>query len=269
MRRYLLEERDKPGVGLSVNAREVHAPIAIHWHDYVEVELVTGGCGSQRLNGQEIVLKRGVLSVLRLSDFHELAADPEVRILNLAVEERLLSFGLMTRLLPCKVLQFELDEEETRTMEILLGLCLEEHGKTAPNTEYLRHLLDCILLRVLQLLPREIDASVEQTDPIQTALLYLQMHFRENPGLPELAKIAHYSDSHFCTTFHKRIGMTYTQYLNILKTEYAEKLLLSTDMKVTDISYESGFASHATFLRLFRRKTGVSPSEYRKTHVKA
>ena len=121
---------------------------------------------------------------------------------------------------------------------------------------------------MLQLLPRESAVSGGQTDPIQTALLYLQMHFRENPGLPRLAEIAHYSASHFSTTFHKRIGMTYTQYLNVLKTEYAEKLLLSTDMKVTDISYESGFASHATFLRLFRQKTGVSPSEYRKTRAK-
>ena len=147
-----------------------------------------------------------------------------------------------------------------------MDLCREENRRETVNTDYLHHLLSCILLRVAQLLPHREEPDTAPDDPIQDALLYLRMHFRENPPLNQLAEIAHYSTCHFCATFHKKTGMTYTQYLNLLKTEYAEKLLLSTDLSITDVSCESGFSSHATFLRVFREKNGQSPSLYRKTH---
>jgi len=58
--------------------------------------------------------------------------------------------------------------------------------------------------------------------------------------------------------------MTYTQYLNMLKTDYAKELLVSTDLKITEVCQECGFTSHSNFLRLIKAATGMPPMAYRK-----
>ena len=267
MYRYLLQENVRPGSHLSAKAKRIRRHIPLHWHDFIELEMIVGGNGWQKLNGHQTVLKRGCLSLLRQTDFHELAADSELQILNLAIDERFLSENLLAHLTTHKFLVFELDEKETQTIERLLKLCIEENTLELPNTEYLQHILACVLLRILRLLPYDPNNSFEKEDPMQAALLHLHMHFRENPSLTKLAKIAHYNASHFSTTFHKQMGMTYTEYLNMLKTDYAKKLLLSTQLKVTDICYECGFTSHSNFLRLFHLVTGLSPTAFRKRQL--
>ena len=101
---------------------------------------------------------------------------------------------------------------------------------------------------------------------MEAALLHLHMHFRENPSLGKLAAIAHYNASYFSTAFHSYTSMTYSQYLNMLKIDYAKKLLLTTNLKIADICQECGFTSHSNFLRLFRQQTTMSPAAYRKQH---
>jgi AraC-like DNA-binding protein len=264
MYRYLLQDSVKPGSHLAVSTRRLMKPIGVHWHDYIELELTVDGSGSQNLNGQKTALKRGSLCLMRLADFHELIPQPELRLMNLSVDESILSGELLKQLTLGNSLMFQLGEGETQTMESLLTLIMKENAGQNPDTDYLKHLLSCILLRILRLVPKEEGLAPMEETPIHAARLYLHMHFRENPSLSRLAQIAHYNTSHFSATFHKETGMTYTQYLNMLKTDYAKKLLLSTKLKITEICSECGFASHSNFLRLFRQETGMSPAAYRK-----
>ena len=259
----------KEGSRLTVQSRRLTRYFGLHWHDYIELELIVGGGGQQQLNGQQYTLKRGSLCLLRFTDFHDLTPEPELKILNLSVDESFLPKELLVRLHSPKALFFQLEEAHTQNLECLLSLCMEENAREKPDAEYLQHLLSCVLLRVLRLVPEETAGEQKGKLPIQEALLYLQMHFRENPGLSKLSAIAHYNTSHFSTTFHRHTGLTYTQYLNKLKTDYAKTLLLSTTLGITEIWHECGFTSHSNFLRLFREETGLSPTAYRKTSGRA
>lgn len=264
MYRYLLQDSVKAGSHLSVQKRNVSRQIDLHWHDYIELELVVGGIGRQQLNDREGSLQRGTLSLLRLTDFHDLSPKSDLQLFNLSVDESFLSADLLQRLALSDALCFHLSEKETQTMERLLVLCMEENMREIPDAEYLRHLLACILLRVLTLVPDGERPPKSEEKNIQSALLYLQMHFRENPEASKLAELTHYNTSYFSSVFHKKVGMTYTAYLNRLKTDYAKTLLSSTKLKVTEIWCECGFTSHSNFLRLFRQATGVSPSTFRR-----
>lgn len=266
MYRYLLQDSVKEGNHLSVQKRTVSRQIGLHWHDYIELELVVDGKGKQQLNDRESSLRRGSLSLLRLTDFHGLSAESELQLYNLSVDEAFLSADLLQQLTLSDALCFHLNEKETQTVERLLVLCMEENAREKADTEYLQHLLACILLRVSRLVPDGQRRIIPGEKNIRSALLYLQMHFRENPGVEKLADIAHYNTGYFSTVFHKEVGITYTAYLNRLKTDYAKTLLASTKLPVTEIRYECGFTSHSNFLRLFRQATGVSPSAYRKQH---
>lgn len=57
--------------------------------------------------------------------------------------------------------------------------------------------------------------------------------------------------------------MSFTDFLNLYRIETALRLLDETDKKITDIALESGFQSVRNFNEAFRKKIGISPSEYK------
>lgn len=267
LRRYLLKDQIKTGSHIAVFDFETKSPCFLHWHNYIELELVTGGSGNEILNGHSFSLSRGSLSLLRLTDFHEVNPQSALNIMKLIIDDSLLSEDLLSELTDRQTLFCQLSEEETCTLERLLTLCLEENNKEKINQRYLKHLLVCILLRVLEAMPKRKPSATVSERPVQTALLYIHMHFRENPSLKEVAKIAHYNPSHFSTTFHKELGMTYSEYVNMLKVDYAKELLASTKLKISEVCYECGVTSHSNFLRLFHQYTGMSPLQYKKSYT--
>jgi len=54
------------------------------------------------------------------------------------------------------------------------------------------------------------------------------------------------------------------EYLTNLRLEYAENLIKSGELTITEIAYESGFSSQSYFTKVFKKKHGITPSEYAK-----
>ncbi|MFE4614363.1 helix-turn-helix domain-containing protein [Streptomyces niveus] len=82
--------------------------------------------------------------------------------------------------------------------------------------------------------------------------------------VPALARIAHVSPAHFARTFRTTFGETPHRYLQRRRVERAMFLLRETDRGVTEICYEVGFGSPATFSRTFHDIVGRPPRAYRK-----
>jgi AraC-like DNA-binding protein len=81
--------------------------------------------------------------------------------------------------------------------------------------------------------------------------------------VPALARIAHTSEAHFIRTFRATFGETPHRYLQRRRVERAMFRLRETDLSVTDVCFEVGFASLGTFSRTFREIVGESPSAFR------
>ncbi|MBO5105828.1 MAG: helix-turn-helix domain-containing protein [Clostridia bacterium] len=267
LEKFLSKDQIKKVTGVSVSERKVNTTSNLHWHDFIELELILQGSGEQILNGQKSRLSAGCFSVLRLTDFHQVSPDENLQILNLMVDDNFLSEEILGRLQAEGTLFFKLKENEADILEKLFRLCMAENETENPDLRYLKHLIICIFLKILKFTPRNSGKLSTVEQPIHAALLYMHMHFRENPKLSEVAKIAHYNASHFSFTFHKELGTTYCDYLNMLKISYAKELLISTGLKISDICYECGFTSHSNFLRLFKEKLGLSPMQYRKRAI--
>ena len=264
LEKYLFHDQYNKDTGIAISERFITNHNALHWHDFLELELILSGCGEQILNGQQTQLKKGCLSVIRLTDFHQVTPKDELHLLNLMVDDKLLSQEMLSKITTEDILFFDLKEEEAKAFEMLFRLCLAENESVTPDTSYLKHLVICIFLKILKLAPDGKGKSFSNGQPIQTALLYMHTHFRENPTLNEVAKIVHYNASHFSSTFHKEMGTTYCDYLNKLKISYAKELLLCTNLKISDICIECGFTSHSNFLRIFKEHLRVSPMQFRK-----
>lgn len=103
-------------------------------------------------------------------------------------------------------------------------------------------------------------------DAVKDIILYIRKHFQEELSLQDLAERAHFSTNYLSAQIKKRTGMSYIEYLNVLRLEEAKNLLLNSNMKVMDIAKKCGFNDSSYFNRAFRRIYQSSPEQYRKVH---
>ena len=67
--------------------------------------------------------------------------------------------------------------------------------------------------------------------------------------------------------FKKETGMTIRQYQLFLRMERARKLLLETDLTISDIAALTGFYDAFHFSRMFSRENGISPDSFRRSYL--
>ncbi len=97
-------------------------------------------------------------------------------------------------------------------------------------------------------------------DPMMEAYIdWLHRNFYESLTLDDAAASTRLSRRSFTSQFKARTGMTWLEYLNVLRIRRAEELLNETDRKVTSIAFQCGFDDLTTFYRAFKRVTGRTP----------
>lgn len=94
---------------------------------------------------------------------------------------------------------------------------------------------------------------------------YIKEHFSERIPTTVLARLVGLSRFHFCRTFKQSFGTTPHRYQTNCRIEEAKVLLAGCGRSVTDIGLTVGFNTSASFATAFRRATGSSPSEYRRS----
>jgi AraC family transcriptional regulator len=93
---------------------------------------------------------------------------------------------------------------------------------------------------------------------------FIAASFDQAVTLDDAAQIACLSPSHFLRTFQQAFRQTPHQFLTAKRLERAQKLLLQTELPVTDICLAVGFESLGSFSTLFRRQLGLSPEKFRR-----
>jgi AraC-like DNA-binding protein len=103
---------------------------------------------------------------------------------------------------------------------------------------------------------------------IRKALALMTETMCDAHSLDELATEVGLSRPHFYKLFREQVGVTPNIYLNSLRMERAIEQLTTTAQPVSDIGYDIGFSSQASFSRFFIANGVVSPSAYRRSvHV--
>jgi AraC family transcriptional regulator len=93
---------------------------------------------------------------------------------------------------------------------------------------------------------------------------YVEAHLDESIQVADLARIVGLSTGHLHRALRATVGVTPLEFINQRRIERARQILATEGTTVTELSARVGFASPNHFARLFRRATGVSPSEYRR-----
>lgn len=122
------------------------------------------------------------------------------------------------------------------------------------------------ILRAFDLLFEE-KAQIQQSGVagiIKDVQTYIEEHFLEDIHLTTLADTFHYSPSYLSRLYKKETGDSLTGAINKQRMLHAKSLLEHTALPIAEVARQSGFYSTKYFLQLFKKKTGITPSQYRK-----
>lgn len=123
---------------------------------------------------------------------------------------------------------------------------------------------NCIVRSSARPQGRNLISGSEFPKIIDKARAYLQDSVESDISMPEVAKYLNMSYTTFRHAFKKYTGLSPAQYFFNLKLHRAKEMLRGTTASVKEISYMLHFESPEYFATAFRKKTGQSPSEFRK-----
>src|SRR6185295_8417384 len=106
--------------------------------------------------------------------------------------------------------------------------------------------------------------STNDIERLLPVLVHIQTNLDQDLSLEALANRAGLSPFHFHRLFRSAIGETLKQYTQRLRLERAAGRLVINDATILDVALDSGFQSHETFSRQFKRRFQVTPKSYRR-----
>ncbi len=107
------------------------------------------------------------------------------------------------------------------------------------------------------------------TRNIKTILDYICNNYMNPITIDELANSVNLSKHYFMRFFKKYMGMTCVEYINDYRLKIATNLLLTTTMQITEVATNIGISNLSYFNRIFKKKYGITPKEYRRTMDKS
>lgn len=92
---------------------------------------------------------------------------------------------------------------------------------------------------------------------------YIDAHYMEELSMKNVAHEMNYSDAYFCKLFKQCFHVNFSTYLNEYRIEKAKTIMANPRINVKDVGLACGYADSNYFSRVFKRVTGMTPTEYR------
>ncbi|NOU79373.1 helix-turn-helix domain-containing protein [Paenibacillus sp. LMG 31459] len=249
-----------------------------HWHNDLEIIYVLEGSIRMGINSETRVLQAGDLAVCSSGDIHYYdSKDNTSKLILVIFNPALIGFPagwpLNLRLTsPFRENRPSTPEDEliNRRLSAIMQELLQEHLLKPPHHEQLMtgllHELCALILRHMPLglvNPHKDKRRITNMKIMQEVLEYLDVNYMHPITLADAANHANMSLFYFSRFFKSISGMSYISYLNSIRVNQAERLLLNTDTSILDIALECGFSNIRTFNRVFKQVKQRTPSELR------
>ncbi|MGM0432106.1 MAG: AraC family transcriptional regulator [Spirochaetota bacterium] len=254
----------------------------LHWHDYLEIGLCTGGSGTFRFSHTSYPVGAG--DVFLINNYEQHVAVTEQRrspvsfifiiflpdIITPPGSSLFASEYLAPFWHESKHFRHRLEADHPIAQRIAEEITeMRTHWDERPLAY--RHLCESSLRKVLALMLsfygfKQDTAHTKQLQRrmrLQHALSYIQEHSCEQISLGDAACQINMSSSHFRHCFKQTMFISFSEYVGLLRISKARDLLIKTDMTVKDIVAQVGYTNEYYFYSLFKKHMHMTPSEYR------
>ncbi len=100
---------------------------------------------------------------------------------------------------------------------------------------------------------------------IGKAFEYMNKNYDKPIALKDIASLVHMTEVSFSRFIKKRTGITFIDSLNEIRLGHATRILIDTTNSIAEVSYNCGFNNISNFNRLFKKKKGCTPTEFRES----
>ncbi|WP_207435940.1 AraC family transcriptional regulator [Sabulibacter ruber] len=101
---------------------------------------------------------------------------------------------------------------------------------------------------------------------IEKVFEYMQTYYNKDVSLADVAKVVNMPEVSFSRFIKKRTGKTFIDSLNEIRLGHASRMLIDTTATIAEVSFKCGFNNLSHFNRIFKRKNGCTPKEFRQNY---
>lgn len=162
---------------------------------------------------------------------------------------------------------FNFSADSQKKIESMFQEMYEEYQK---ETSYKEVILQGMLYRLITTIWEERISggatrfSTPLTEPIIDAVALINEQFSTSITLETVAHTIGLSSAYFSRLFHSQLGKSFSDYLCDVRIVHAKTLLIRSNKSIMEIALESGFCNGDYLSAQFRKKTGMTPTEFRK-----
>lgn len=98
---------------------------------------------------------------------------------------------------------------------------------------------------------------------IRTIEKYIQKHYEDDISINSIAAAVYLTPQYLCKVYKKETGDTLNDYITKVRIQAAKELLEDRRLKLYEVAYKVGYKDANYFARVFKKLTGINPSEYR------
>ncbi len=155
----------------------------------------------------------------------------------------------------------------TRVIDLFEDIINELQTKEPYYEMFCASKLFNILALLMRKTEKESTPKGRYFNKISFAITIMNKEYHINHTLDDYAKMCYMGKYHFLRVFKDITGLSPLEYRNKIRIDHAKELLTDSDIPVNEISEKLGFSSPVYFCDAFKKKEGVSPSQYRKRRL--
>lgn len=256
----------------AVRGNENTLPLC-HWHDDVELVLVTRGSLAYRVNNQEVTVREGDAIFVNARQMHYgsspegsceylcVSFRPELLCINAEIGSRFVFPVVTNQGIPWLLLRQDVISHKLLLTSIRkiaeLSIAGHELSILSKLFEFWHGLYEAA--------QTERHAAFDgSAQALRSMLEYIRTHYSERISLEKIAQAGGVCRSKCCQIFRKFMPHSPNDYLNYFRLQKAAELLKTTNASIREIADACGFKSASYFAEVFLQNMGCSPTNYRK-----
>ncbi|TNJ66052.1 helix-turn-helix domain-containing protein [Paenibacillus hemerocallicola] len=254
--------------------------VYLHWHDHIEWIYIQEGKAKVQMDADFVTLEQGELAFVNSKQVHGATSlASQSKLVCIVFNEALVRgsgmditeyhyfqpYLIQRQKWPSTI---RANEPEMQEIASAFARLIAEFEEKRPGYELI---VKAELLRIFGLYFR----YAQQSSAIRLArhplhayefsdlLQFLREHYYETITIAQAAQMVSLSPNYFCRVFKLVTGKTLIEYIHLLRVQEAERLLLETDLPVTEIATAVGFTNMTYFGRIFKKIRNATPSKIR------
>ena len=242
-----------------------------HYHDCHQILFIKNGEVEVSINGIEHRAGKGDMIILSRYESHGITVISDVYERYVLRISPLPTYGGEEYLfLTMRPPSFKNIVAAGELYDTILLIFSELVAETVKKDSFSERMCSILVSQLLIYISRMEPVIYDFGDKNIKAILDIQRRIesdqKESYSLKQLAEQYHISESTLSHRFKKIVGTSVLEYLYSCRIASAKKLLVKTDMSISEIVESCGFTDCANFSRTFKMRTGMTPTKFRKTY---